>query len=69
MNVLGRLSEVEQFEDIIVKAEDGRITRLADVARIELGGKSYDITSRMSMSSPGSWRIAWTTRRESASSS
>jgi HAE1 family hydrophobic/amphiphilic exporter-1 len=47
VNVLGRLSEVEQFEDIIVKAEDGRITRLADVARIELGGKSYDITSRM----------------------
>ncbi len=47
VNVLGRLSEVEQFEDIIVKAEDGRITRLRDVARIELGGKSYDITSRM----------------------
>jgi len=47
VNVLGRLSEVEQFEDIIVKSEGGRITRLADVARIELGGKSYDITSRM----------------------
>jgi HAE1 family hydrophobic/amphiphilic exporter-1 len=47
VNVLGRLSEVEQFEDIIVKTEGGRITRLKDVARVELGGKSYDITSRM----------------------
>jgi HAE1 family hydrophobic/amphiphilic exporter-1 len=49
VNVLGRLEDVEQFEDIIVKTgEGGRITRLGEVARIELGGKSYDITSRMS---------------------
>jgi HAE1 family hydrophobic/amphiphilic exporter-1 len=49
VNVLGRLRDVEQFEDIIVKTgEGGRITRLGEVARIELGGKSYDITSRMS---------------------
>jgi HAE1 family hydrophobic/amphiphilic exporter-1 len=48
VNVLGRLTEIEQFEDIIVKtAEGGRVTRLKDVARIELGGKSYDLTSRM----------------------
>ncbi len=49
VNVLGRLSEIEQFEDIIIKTgEDGRITRLKDVARIELGGKTYDVTSRLS---------------------
>ena len=49
VNVLGRLSEVEQFEEIVVKtAEGGRLTRLKDVARVELGGKSYDITSGMS---------------------
>jgi len=49
INVLGRLTEIEQFEDIIVKTgEDGRITRLKDVARIELGGKTYDITCRLS---------------------
>jgi len=49
VNVLGRLTEIEQFEDIIVKTgEDGRITRLKDVARIELGGKTYDITCRLS---------------------
>jgi len=49
VNVLGRLSDIGQFEDIIVKSgEDGGITRLADVARIELGGVSYDITSGLS---------------------
>jgi HAE1 family hydrophobic/amphiphilic exporter-1 len=49
VNVLGRLTEVGQFEEIIVKTgEDGRITRLKDIARIELGGKTYDITSRLS---------------------
>jgi HAE1 family hydrophobic/amphiphilic exporter-1 len=49
VNVLGRLTEVEQFEEIIVKTgTDGRITRLKDVARTELGGKTYDVTSRIS---------------------
>jgi len=49
VNVLGRLSDVEQFEDIIVKTgEGGRITRLRDVARVELGGKGYEITSGLS---------------------
>ncbi len=49
VNVLGRLSEIEQFEEIIVKtAEGGRITRLKDVARIELGGRTYSITSSKS---------------------
>jgi len=48
VNVLGRLTEIEQFEEIIIKtAEGGRITRLKDVARIDLGGKVYDITSRL----------------------
>ncbi len=38
----GRLSEPEQFEAIVVKATaDGRIVRLGDVARIELGAQSY----------------------------
>jgi HAE1 family hydrophobic/amphiphilic exporter-1 len=48
VNVLGRLTDVEQFEEIIVKTgAGGRITRLKDVARIDLGGKTYDITSRL----------------------
>ncbi|MDH3935324.1 MAG: efflux RND transporter permease subunit, partial [Gammaproteobacteria bacterium] len=49
VNVLGRLTDVEQFEDIIIKTgKGGRVTRLKDVARIDLGGKTYDITSRLS---------------------
>jgi len=48
VNVLGRLSDVEQFEDIIVKTgEGGRLTRIRDVARVELGAKVYNITSRL----------------------
>jgi len=38
----GRLSEAEEFESIIVKSEGGRVTRLRDVARVELGSQSYD---------------------------
>ena len=49
VNVLGRLAEIEQFEEIIIKtAEGGGITRLKDIARIELGGKSYAMTSTLS---------------------
>jgi HAE1 family hydrophobic/amphiphilic exporter-1 len=43
VSALGRLSEPEQFENIVVKAsEDGRVTYLKDVARVELGGQNYD---------------------------
>ncbi len=38
INTLGRLTETEQFESVIVKAApDGRTVRLKDVARVELG--------------------------------
>ena len=43
INSLGRLQEVEQFERIIVKTgEDGRVTRVSDVARVELGSQNYN---------------------------
>ncbi|MEW6356722.1 MAG: multidrug efflux RND transporter permease subunit [Planctomycetota bacterium] len=48
VTTLGRLKDVSQFEDIILKAtpgEGGRITRVRDVARVELGGMTYDTTS------------------------
>ncbi len=46
INTLGRLSDVEQFENLIVKSEkDGRFTRVKDVARVELGGKDYNLES------------------------
>src|SRR5690606_7209182 len=44
----GRLSEPEEYERIILRAnEDGTIVRLKDVARVELGSRSYDLFSRV----------------------
>lgn len=37
----GRLETPEEFGEIIVKADDGRIVRLKDVARVELGAQEY----------------------------
>ena len=37
----GRLTEVGQFERIVVKSDSGRVTRLSDVARVELGARDY----------------------------
>lgn len=43
MTTLGRLAEDEQFGEMIIKSDDsGRITRLRDVARTELGALGYD---------------------------
>jgi multidrug efflux pump len=45
LNVHGRLSDVEEFENIILKTgEDGRVLRLKNVARVELGPKNVDLT-------------------------
>jgi hydrophobe/amphiphile efflux-1 (HAE1) family protein len=42
VQTLGRLRDPEQFESIVVKAQpDGRLVRLGDVARVELGAQSY----------------------------
>src|SRR6201988_4061236 len=42
----GRLKEPAQFEDIVVKSgSDGRIVRLRDVGRIELGALDYSTNS------------------------
>jgi HAE1 family hydrophobic/amphiphilic exporter-1 len=42
IDLSGRLSDVTQFEDVIVKTgSDGAITRLRDVGRIELGAQTY----------------------------
>ncbi|OSJ33811.1 hydrophobe/amphiphile efflux-1 family RND transporter [Bradyrhizobium japonicum] len=44
----GRLKDIRQFEDIVVKAgSDGRTVRLRDVARVELGALSYATSSRI----------------------
>ncbi|MGB6450454.1 MAG: multidrug efflux RND transporter permease subunit [Steroidobacteraceae bacterium] len=46
LNAQGRLTDEQQFRDIVVKTgADGRIVRLGDVARIELGAEEYGIES------------------------
>ena len=48
MSTLGRLTDPEQFGNIIVKkGADGRITRLRDVGRVELGAKNEDRNNYM----------------------
>jgi multidrug efflux pump len=47
LSTLGRLKDVEQFGDVILKTgAEGRITRLKDVARLELGPKNQDVSAR-----------------------
>src|ERR1700726_523766 len=42
VQTLGRLSSPEQFQDIVVATgEDGRVTRLREIARGELGSQGY----------------------------
>jgi HAE1 family hydrophobic/amphiphilic exporter-1 len=42
VEALGRLSTPEQFGQIIIKTDtDGRVTRVSDVARVELGAADY----------------------------
>ncbi|WP_437191570.1 multidrug efflux RND transporter permease subunit [Planctomicrobium sp. SH527] len=44
----GRLSEVADYENVILRAmPDGAIVRLKDVARIELGAQNYNLISRL----------------------
>jgi gold/copper resistance efflux pump len=46
VNTQGRLADEEQFRDIIVKTgKAGEVTRLGDVARVELGANSYALRS------------------------
>jgi HAE1 family hydrophobic/amphiphilic exporter-1 len=42
LNVAGRLDDASQFENVIVKTgENGEITRVRDVGRVELGAQTY----------------------------
>jgi hydrophobe/amphiphile efflux-1 (HAE1) family protein len=42
VQTLGRLSSPEQFNEIVVATdEDGRVTRVRDIARVELGSQDY----------------------------
>src|SRR5687768_17527244 len=44
----GRLTEPEEFENIVLRANgDGSVLRLKDVARVELGSKDYEFIGRV----------------------
>jgi len=45
INVEGRLSDPEQFRQIIIKNEGGVVTRLGDVARVEIQASQYGLRS------------------------
>ena len=48
INVKGRLSDKEEFGNIIIRTgEDGRVLRLKDVARVELGAENYKIDASL----------------------
>lgn len=60
MNIttLGRLTSVDQFKNIIVRANnDGSIVRLGDVARVELGAKSSDRFTRYNGSNAAAFAV------------
>ena len=48
LNVRGRLTSLEEFRDIVLKVgESGAITRLSDVARVELGQNTYALRAML----------------------
>ena len=48
LNVKGRLESIEEFENIVIDVgSDGQITRLRDVARIELGQENYALRAML----------------------
>jgi len=58
VTTLGRLLEREQFESLVVRTgEDGRVIRLRDVARVELGGREFTINSYLDGKAAGSMAI------------
>src|SRR5258706_15004523 len=45
ISVEGRLSEPEQFAAIVIKRDNGIVTRLGDVARVEIDASQYGLRS------------------------
>ncbi len=59
LSLQGRLVDVQQFEDIIVRnRSDGGFVRLKDIARIELGAKDYDLVGKLDGSRAAAFSIA-----------
>jgi multidrug efflux pump len=48
LNVKGRLDNIEEFEQVIIKVgEQGQLTRLKDVARVDLGQNTYALRAML----------------------
>jgi multidrug efflux pump len=48
LSTLGRLDNVEEFENIVVKTgSQGRLVRIKDIGRVELGARNQDIRVRL----------------------
>lgn len=48
LNVQGRLSSAEEFGNIVIRTEEGgKMLRLKDIARIDLGSASYNVVSKL----------------------
>ena len=46
INTQGRLLTPEEFDEVVVRTgEEGRVTRVKDIGRSELGAKNYDVNS------------------------
>ena len=59
MIIKGQLTSPEEFGAIVLHANpDGSAVRLRDVARIEVGGKSYQFTSRLNGQAAAAYRRA-----------
>ena len=48
LNVKGRLNSIEEFEQVIIKVgEEGQLTRLSDIARVDLGQDTYSLRAEL----------------------
>jgi HAE1 family hydrophobic/amphiphilic exporter-1 len=52
VQTLGLLTTPQQFGDIIVKSDGQRVTRVADVARVELGAADYTTDAHLAIKNP-----------------
>ena len=47
LNVQGRLSDVKEFEEIVIRNDGADMLRLGDIAKIEIGSETYSSSSRL----------------------
>jgi multidrug efflux pump subunit AcrB len=48
VSTLGRLTDEKEFSDIIVKTgANGQVTRVRDIARVELAARDYTVNSQL----------------------